>query len=78
MRTTEVITIPSGHLVLHYNEDRDLIYIDYYKNEETEELRYYPAVVSNRIEALIHLVDEPDNIVIGDECECVLDVEECE
>lgn len=70
------IDIPEGRIVIHYNESGFIKYIDWFETDTEEPLRYYPAVVSNRIDALIHLVEEQENITIGDVCSCDIGYEE--
>lgn len=76
--TNKEIDLPEGRLVVHYNESGFIIYIDWYETGDPEHLRYYPAVVSNRIEALIHLVEEQDTITISNECDNNIQFEELE
>ena len=70
--------LPNGRLVVHHNESGFITSIDWYEtgNPNEEPLRYYPAVVSNRIEALIHLVDDQQILSIGEPCDTNLDCEE--
>jgi len=76
----EVITITTGHLVIHYTETFQIKNIEFYHLDDLEPTNvYYSAVVCNRINELIHLIDEPRELTLTNEtCDVVLDVEDCE
>lgn len=77
----EVITITTGHLVIHYTEQTYQIKkIDFYHLNDLEPTNvYYSAVVCDRIKELIHLIDEPKELTLTNEpCDEVLEVEDCE